>query len=191
MYRTARGWLVCTLAAGLLICIPAHAQETDTNVAIAAVSAGGIFGLGAHGSIGGSIAYPSSKHLMPFFDLSYSPLTSYGFTYGADNTGKGLYRSSVLDVNGGIRIRFPGKGDWVPYVGLGAGALRFSSSTYMSGFGTTDTSYRSHTDLAGNASVGGLYYITQHLGLSLELKGYAAQHNRFFRATAGVFCQFP
>ena len=192
MHHAARGSFLFSIASVLLISsLPAHAQQTDTNVAIAAVSAGGIFGLGAHGSIGASLADPVSRHLVPFIDFSYSPLISYAFTYGADNSGKGLYRSSFLDVNGGVKIRFAGKGDWVPYIGLGAGVLRFSSSTYTSGFSTTATVNQSHSDLAGNVSLGALYYVTQHVGFGIELKGYIAQNNRLVRASAGVFYQFP
>jgi hypothetical protein len=66
-----------------------------------------------------------------------------------------------------------------------------SSSTYTSGFSTTATVNRSNNDLAGNASAGALYYVTQHVGFGMELKGYMAQHNRFGRVSAGVFYQFP
>ncbi len=128
---------------------------------------------------------------MPFIDLSYSPLTSYAFTYGVNDTGKGLFTSSLFDVNGGVKIRFTSKRDWVPYIGLGAGLLRFSTSSYTSGFNTTATVKTSTNEAAGNVSVGGLYYVTQHVGFGMELKGYLAQHNRFAQATAGVFYQFP
>jgi hypothetical protein len=83
---------------------------------------------------------------VPFIDFSYSPLTSYAFTYGVNLTGKGLYTSSLLDLNGGLKIRFPNKSDWVPYIGLGAGLLRLSSSTYTSGFSTTATVNRSNNE---------------------------------------------
>jgi len=191
MHHAARGSVFVSVAAGLLISsLPAHAQQTDTGVGIVAFSAGGIFGLGAHGSVSGSLAAPVSKYLVPFIDFSYSPLISYAFTYGADNSGKGLFRSYLYDVNGGVKIRFA-KGDWVPYIGLGAGLLRSSSSTYTSGFSTTATVNASHDEVAGNASVGALYYVTRHVGFGIEFKGYAAQHNRFGRATAGIFYQFP
>jgi hypothetical protein len=184
--------VLVSLAAGLFIsALPAHAQQTDTGVGIAAVSAGGIFGLGGHGSYGASLGAPVSKYLVPFIDFSYSPLTSYAFTYGVNLTGKGLYTSSLLDVNGGLKIRFPTKGDWVPYIGLGAGLLRLSSSTDTSGFSTTASVNASRDEVAGNASVGALYYVTQHVGIDTEVKGYMAEHNRFGRATVGIFLQFP
>ena len=184
--------LLLSVAAGLLISsLPAHAQQSDTGVGIVAVSAGGIFGLGAHGSYGASLADPVSKYIMPFVDFSYSPLTSYAFTYGTNLTGKGLYTSSLLDVNGGIKVRFPSKSDWVPYIGLGAGLLRLSSSTDTSGFGTTASVNHSNNYAAGNASAGALYYVTQHVGFTMEVKGYMAQHNHFGRASVGVFYQFP
>jgi len=88
-------------------------------------------------------------------------------------------------------MRFASKRDWVPYVGLGAGLLRFTSSDDTSGFGTTATINTSRNEFAGNASVGALYYVTQHVGFGVELKGYAAQHNRFLQTTAGIFYQFP
>ena len=188
----ARGMGVCWVAAGLSIMgLPAHAQQTDTGVGIASISGGGIFGLGAHGSAGASLADPVSKYLMPFIDFSYSPLASYGFTYGSNLSGKGLYSSGLLDLNGGVKIRFPSKSDWVPYIGLGAGVLRFLSSTDTSGFGTSASVNEGTNKLAGNVSAGALYYVTQHLGFQIEAKGYMAQHDRLGRASAGVFFQFP
>jgi len=192
MHHAARGSFLVPVATGLFLAsFAAHAQQADTGVGIAAVSGGGIFGLGAHGSVGASLGAPVSKYLVPFIDFSYSPLTSYAFTYGANLLGKGLYTSSVADVNGGLKIRFPTKSDWVPYIGLGVGLLRFSSSIYSSGFNTTATVNRSNDEAAGNVSAGALYYVTRHVGFGVELKGYMAQHNRFGRASAGVFYQFP
>jgi hypothetical protein len=191
MHLTAIRSVLIVIAACLFSILPAQAQQADTGVGIVAISAGGIFGLGAHGSIGGSLAAPVSKYVMPFIDLSYSPLSSYAFTFGGNGSGKGLFTSNLFDVNGGIRIRFTSKRDWVPYIGLGAGLLRFSTSSYTSGFDTTATVHASNNELAGNFSIGGLYYVTPHVGFGMELKGYAAQHNRFAQATAGVFYQFP
>src|SRR5580693_1060581 len=109
----------------------------------------------------------------------------------ANLTGKGLYTSSLLDVNGGLKIRFPNtKGDWVPYIGLGAGLLRLASSTDTSGFGATASVNQSNNEVAGNASAGALYYVTPHVGFGIEAKGYLAQHNHFGRASVGVFYQF-
>jgi hypothetical protein len=147
--------------------------------------------LGGHGSYGASLADPVTKYIMPFVDFSYSPLSSYAFTYGPNLDGKGLYTSSVFDVNGGVKLRFPNKSYWVPYIGLGAGLLRLSSSTETSGFGATGNVGQTKNEIAGNASAGALYYISQHAGFEVEVKGYAAQQNRFGRATAGVFFQFP
>jgi hypothetical protein len=178
---------------GMLFSVsPARAQEADTGVAIATLSAGALFGEGGHGSYGASLGYTMSKHLMPFIDFSYSPLTSYAFTYGANDNGKGLFTSSLLDLNGGLKIRFPNKrGNWVPYFGLGAGLLRFATSNYTSGFSTTATVNANRDVVAGNASVGGLYYVTQHIGIEMELKGYFAQQEHLGRASAGLFFQFP
>jgi hypothetical protein len=192
MLHAARGSVLFSVAAGLLIAsLPGRAQQTETGVGIAALEAGGIFGLGAHGNVGGSLTAPISKYLMPFIDFSYSPLTSYAFTYGANLTGKALYTSDLVDVNAGFKIRFPNKSDWVPYIGLGAGLLHLASSDYTSGFGTTATINASRNEVTGNASAGALYYVTQHVGFGIEVKGYAAEHNRFGRATAGIFYQFP
>jgi hypothetical protein len=191
MHYFARGAALAVLAAGLVFVSQAGAQQSDTNVGIGWATAGGLFGQGAHGSYGVGIGDAVSKHIVPFLDFSYSPLISYGYTYGANETGKGLFTSSVLDFNGGIKIRLPGKGDWVPYFGLGGGLLRFATSNYESGFGTTATLNNNRNELAGNASVGGLYYVTPHVGVDLELKGYAGRYDHILRASAGIFFQFP
>ena len=192
MCRAARGWLFLLTAAGLAMGgWPAHAQQTDTGGIIGSLEAGGMFGLGAHGSVGASLASPASKYLLPFIDFNYSPLTSYGFKYGSNLSGKGLYTSGLLDLNGGVKIRFPNTGNWLPYVGLGVGVLRFMSSTDTSGFGASASVTQTSNDIAGNASVGALYYITQHLGFGMEVKGYAAQHTHLVRVSLGVFFQIP
>jgi hypothetical protein len=167
------------------------AQQDDTGVGIVAVSGGGLFGQGAHGSAGASFGVAASKYVVPFIDFSYSPLSSYAYTYGVNLLGKGLYTSSLLDLNGGLKFRFPNKSDWVPYIGVGAGLLRLSSSNYTSGFNTTSTINHSTDNPAGSVSAGALYYVTKHVGFGMEAKGYASQHNRFGRAQAGVFYQFP
>ncbi|MGO4881584.1 MAG: hypothetical protein ACLP59_12265 [Bryobacteraceae bacterium] len=172
--------------------LPAHAQTADTGVGIAEFSGGGIFGLGAHGNVGGSLWVPTSKYAVPYIEFSYSPLTSYGFTYGVNDTGKGLFTSQLWDVNGGIKFRFPSKKrDWVPYVGLGVGLLRHSTSDYTSGFNSVATVNESTDEVAGNVSVGALYYVTRHVGFGMEAKGYFAAHNRVGRATISAFYQFP
>jgi hypothetical protein len=173
------------------LCLPARAQQTDTGVGIAAISAGGIFGLGAHGSYGASLGAPVSKYLMPFIDFSYSPLTSYGFTYGANLTGKGLYTSSLLDVNGGFKIRFPTRATGYRTLGWEPDSCDLSSSRLYQRFQHDCDRQREPRRVAGNASAGALYYVTQHVGFEMEVKGYMAEHNRFGRASAGIFFQFP
>lgn len=189
--RHAAPGAVLSAAAILTFNLPAHAQQTDTGVAIAAISAGGIAGIGGHGSYGASLADPVTKHAAPFIDFSYSPLTSYAFTYGQNLTGKGLYTAGLFDLNAGVKVRFPTQSNWVPYFGLGAGLLHFASSTYQSGFSSTSTVRETNNEVAGNVSAGALYYISQHIGLELELKGYVARDYHFGRATAGLFFQFP
>jgi hypothetical protein len=190
MYHAVRGSIL-VLVTGLSIAVlPAGAQQADTGVAIATISAGGLFGLGGHGSYGASLADGVTKYLVPFVDFSYSPLSSYAFTYGTNLTGKGLYTSSLLDANGGIKVRFPNKSFWVPYLGLGGGVLRLSSSTNTSGFGTTAAVNTSKNELAANVSAGALYYVTQHIGMQIEAKGYLAHQNQVGRVSAGLFFQF-
>ncbi len=168
----------------------AYAQN-DGGGAIAVLSAGGLFGQGAHGNVAADLEAPVSRHFMPFLEFSYSPLRTQAFTYGSNNTGKGLFQSYLADLNGGLKIRFPSrKGDWVPYIGFGAGLLHEWSNTHESGFNTTASFGSSSNELAGNFSVGGIYYITPHVGLNLEAKGYAAQHEHFGRATIGIFYHF-
>jgi len=176
----------------ILFSFAASAQQSDTGVAIAEFSAGGIFGLGAHGSVGGSLGAPISRFLVPFIDFSYSPLISYAYNYGTNLTGKALYGSNLANINGGVKIRFPSKSsDWVPYIGLGGGLLHFSSSDETSGFGATQTITTSRNELAFNGGVGALYYVTQHVGFGIDAKGYVGHPRRFAQATAGVFYQFP
>jgi len=170
-----------------------NAQQADTGGAIASISAGGTFGLGAHGAVDGSVAVPASKYLLPYIDFTYSPLATYSFSFGSNLTaGKGLSHSYLLDVNGGLEIRFPRsrKSDWVPYVGFGAGLLRIATNTHETELGANITSNQVRDELAGNASAGGLYYITPHVGLKIEAKGYFTGSNRLGQATVGVFYQF-
>src|SRR5690349_20251661 len=85
------------LVPAALLCLfsPLGAQQADTNVAQVSFAAGGLFGLGGHGSYGANLAAPVTRHLAPFIDFSYSPLSSYAFTYGLENAGKGLFTSSL------------------------------------------------------------------------------------------------
>jgi len=183
--------LILSLAAGLLVSPPAFAQEDETGVGQAYVEGGGVFGAGTHGVAALGLAAPVAKYLAPFIEFAYAPLGSYAFTYGLNETGKGLYRSGLIDVNGGIDIRFPNKTHWVPYIGLGAGLLHFSASSYTSGFNSTATINQTRSEFAGSGSLGALYYFTSHVGLRAEVKGYGASDNRLARVTAGVFYQFP
>ena len=187
MGRAASAFIVFSLAT--VSC--ARAQQDNTGGMIASLNGGGIFGLGTHGSVGGSAAFLVSKYVVPFADFSYSPLTTYAFNYGTNNTGKALFTSGLLDANGGIRIRFPNSSYWAPYVGFGGGILHITSTTNMSGFNSTETLHNSRNDPAGNVSAGALYYVNQHVGLSIEIKGYLAQHEHFAQATAGLFFQIP
>jgi hypothetical protein len=79
----------------------------------------------------------------------------------------------------------------VPYIGVGGGVLRLSSSTNTSGFGTTAAVDTSKNELAANVSAGALCYITQHIGMQIEAKGYLAHQNQVGRVSAGLFFQFP
>ena len=191
MHRAGQSSIVLFMAGLIMASWPAQAQQADTGGIIGAINAGGLFGLGTHGAAGASLASPVTKYVVPFIEISYSPLISYGYTYGSNLTGKGLYSSSLLDLNGGIKIRFPNKGNWVPYVGLGAGVLRFMSSTDTSGYGATASVNETNNQVAGNASVGALYYVTQNLGFGVEVKGYGARHAHLVRTTMGVFFQIP
>lgn len=185
-------YFLLALILGLSIAsTPAAAQESDTGVGQVAGFGGGVFGLGAHGTVGASFASPTAKHIVPFLEVSYAPLSNYDFRYGSNDLGKGLHRSRMFDFNGGLKIRFPNKTHSVPYVGLGIGLLHFSADTYSSGFGTAATITQTRNEAAGNLSVGMLYYFTDHFGLQPELKGYLAQDVHYVRASIGLFYQFP
>jgi hypothetical protein len=65
MYHAVRGSIL-VLVTGLSIAVlPACAQQADTGVGIATISAGGLFGLGGHGSYGASLADAVTKYLVP------------------------------------------------------------------------------------------------------------------------------
>jgi hypothetical protein len=186
-------WTAClALALGWWMAAPrAAAQEDDTGVGLVEGFGGGVFGLGAHGAAGASFAVPTAKHIVPFLEVAYSPLSTYDFRYGSNDLGKGLHRSRLFDFNGGVKVRFPNRTHAVPYVGLGIGLLHFSADTYASGFGSTTTVTQTRNEAAGNLSAGMLYYLTDHFGLQPELKGYTASNIHFFRASVGIFYQFP
>ena len=63
MHQAARASILFLVTGGWLVSsLPAQSQ-TDTGVGIFAVSAGGLFGLGGHGSYGASLAEMTGKPL--------------------------------------------------------------------------------------------------------------------------------
>jgi hypothetical protein len=190
MGRAAAAFILCLVTISY-----ARGQTQQANVnsngLIATIDAGGSFGQGAHSAVGADLAAPVSKYAMPFLDFTYSPLGSYGYTYGLNDTGKGLYTSAMISVNGGLQIRFPNSSFWVPYIGLGGGLLRRTQTNNMSGFNSTETIHSNRNEADALVTAGTLYYITEHVGLSIGIKGMLASHDRFAEATAGLFFQIP
>ena len=90
MHRAAQSSLVLFIAGLIMASWPAQAQQADTGGIIGAINAGGLFGLGTHGAAGASLASPVTKYVVPFIEISYSPLISYGYTYGSNLTRQGL-----------------------------------------------------------------------------------------------------
>ena len=108
--------------------MPLYAQQDETGVGEIAGFMGAVMGVGAHVNGGFSFASPTSRHLVPNVELSYSSLGTDSFRTGNFDRGTINVRNSrMYDVNGGVHIRFPEKRDLAPYVGLGLGLLRFSS----------------------------------------------------------------
>jgi outer membrane protein W len=176
----------------LVMAFTAHAQQDDTGVGIFTAFAGGVFGIGSRADGGVSLGLPTTRYLVPNVEFSYAKLGTYDYRTGIYNNTRNLQESAMYDLNGGVKIRFPGssRSYVVPFLGLGVGLLRFSSDLASSGFsGNTDV--RTGTNyLAGTVSGGVMYYITKHVGLQPEVKGYLS-HRNFVRVTVGVFYQFP
>ena len=157
----------------------------------ASFKAGGIFGLGAHGSVGGSLAAPVSKNFVAlhrFFLFSADQLRVYVW--------RGQHGQGSIPVGTGGRQR-RSQNPFSRQRRLGAvRRLRSRAAALLvehlhERIQRTSTVHESNDELAGNVSAGALYYISQHIGLELELKGYVARDYHFGRATAGLFFQFP
>ena len=115
MQHRGRGsQLLLAAAVGMISILPAHAQTADTGVGIAEFSGGGIFGLGAHGNVGGSLWVPTSKYAVPVRRIFVFAACQLQLYYGVNDTGEGLFISQLWDLNSGIKFRFPSKEELGP-----------------------------------------------------------------------------
>jgi opacity protein-like surface antigen len=155
---------------------PAAAQPDAVGGTEASGIFGGVFGVGAHPAVGAAAAYPTSRHIVPNVEFTYSPLDS----------PPGV-SSRLWDVNGGIHVRFPGHVPRLaPYLGVGLGLVRFSHRIPSPPFGSVTAS---ENHFAANLSGGARYYITDNFGVRPEIKGFIGDKS-FARLSVGVFWQF-
>jgi hypothetical protein len=179
--------LVCLLA---LACAPLRAQQDDTGGGEVTGFLGGVFGVGSHVGGGFGFASPTSRHLVPNIEFAYTPLGNTNFLNGLFDHTINVVSSRLYDLNGGVQVRFPMRStNYAPYFGLGVGLLRFTTDQQVAAASPV-TLHSSKNYFAGNCSVGMRYYITSHLGLRPEIKGYFG-HKSFARVAVGIFYQFP
>ena len=183
-------------AAVLFVCAFTLGAQQDTSpqdatgVGEFTAFAGGVFGIGSHPSGGVAFASPTSRHIVPNLEFAVAGLGSYDFRSGDLNRTVNLRRSTLYDLNGSIQVRFPNRTHMLPYFGVGAGLLRFTNDVESAGPAGNVVVHGASNYLAGNFSGGARYYITDHLGVRPEIKGYISNKN-FVRFSVGIFYQFP
>lgn len=175
--------------AAAALAVPLCAQQDEVGVGEITGFIGGVSGVGTHLNGGFSFASPTSKHIVPNAEISFSPLGTRVFNTGPFDRTSNVLTSRLYDVNAGVQIRFPGKGYAAPYFGLGIGLLRFTNSFSASGSPPV-IEHRASNYFDGNASIGFRYYLNNHVGLRPEIKGYFGNKS-FLRAVVGIFYQFP
>lgn len=163
-------------AAALAFAAPLSAQPDVIGAPELTGFFGGVFGIGTHPAGGAAFAYPTSRHIVPNVEFSYAPLD-----------GRGAADSRLWDVNGGIHVRFPDRVPRLtPYLGVGIGLVRIENRIPAPPFGRVTAS---DNNFAVNLSGGARYYITEHLGVRPEIKGFLGDYT-FTRLSVGVFWQF-
>ena len=184
------------MSALLLLLAPgwtAQAQEDDTGVAQIGGFLGGVAGIGGvHPAGGFNLGVPTAKHLEPNVEFGMSTLNDTGYRVIALPVSSSvLQRARLYDLNGSVRIRFPNRTHAVPYIGVGVALLDFTASLETaSGTETMSTVHQSTYYVSPTLAVGFNYFITPHVGIRPELKGYFFKHS-FARLAVGIFYQFP
>ena len=174
----------------LVLAFTLRAQQDETGVGEITGFFGGVTGIDTHPAGGFTFASPTSRHLVPYLEVCYASLGTYDFRSGFLNGTANLRQSRMYDLNGGVHVRFPNRTHAVPYIGAGIGLLRFSSDLESAALSGNTTVHAGANYLAGNLSGGVRYYITNHVGVRPEVKGYLGNKN-FIRLAVGLFYQFP
>ena len=180
----------------LLVLAPARtalAQEDDTGVGQIGGFLGGLAGVGGMHPAGGfNFGVATARHLEPNFEFAMSTLNDKGYRVVALPVSSSvLQRARLYDFNGSVRVRFPNRTHAVPYIGVGVALLDFTASLETAGgTQTMTTEHQSTSYVSPTLSAGFTYFITPHIGIRPELKGYFFKHS-FARLAIGIFYQFP
>ncbi|HEU0139438.1 MAG TPA: outer membrane beta-barrel protein [Bryobacteraceae bacterium] len=152
---------------------------------------GFVSGIGTHGTVGGSLGYSTSRHIMPILEFSYIPLGSDEFAFG-DRFSRTLVRrdSRAYEFNGGLHIRFP-MSRWraVPYGAFGLGFVRSSVEIDSASFLQQYSNRLSDTDFAASFGGGVRYPIAGGFGLRPEIKVFTTG-STWVRFSAGIYYEF-
>ena len=145
---------------------------------------------------GANYAYAINKYLYPYGEFSVLP-GGLNSTVEAGNS-RFTSRGNLADFHGGLHVRLPISDCIVPYGVFAVGGIRSYSGTLDEINNQTNkiissSPIESQTQFAVNYGAGIRYYITNKIGVRLEVKAYGPT-NKFggtpVRVMGGVFFQF-
>ncbi len=152
---------------------------------------GFVSGIGTHGTVGGSLGYSTSRHIMPIVEFSYVPLGSDEFAFGGRFSRTLVRRDSrAYEFNGGLHIRFP-TSRWrvIPYGAFGLGFVRSSVEIDNVRVGEPYSRDFSDTDFAASFGGGMRYPIAGGFGFRPEIKVFTTG-STWVRFSAGIYYEF-
>jgi hypothetical protein len=163
----------------------ADAQSSETNMGEVAAFSGGVFGLGAQPTVGGSTGIAFSRYGIALIEAVYAPLGEHTLRR---RTGPPAEGSRLYDFNGSVHVRVPVRPRWAPYGILGGGLLFNSFRTIAEAGSDSD---RIHEFNFGFHTGAGLrYHIGQSWGVRPEFKVILSNRN-YTRFTVGIFYNLP
>jgi hypothetical protein len=180
-----------TLIAAICLCSPPIllAQSNDTDGGEVAAFAGGVFGLGTHGTVGGSAGAAISRYALALFEGSYTPLGSNTIQPWPEKST--VARSHLTDFDVCFHIRVPLKERWAPYGILGVGLLWNGLRQESLDSHGYQVSYHWNQFNAGFLTGAGVrYFVGENWGIRPEFKVIISKQT-FTQVSMGVFYVVP